>query len=205
MEKARQNEAQKLGELQNTLYDQQRKMQSLQVELERIHEKNSALKKEIGQIINSINNIYIICRKQQVKRGKLKSTEDEPEVSEETKDLVAQLIKRLETSSEIIEDLKTVLDQVGIDYDRDKAYNEGIFNQAAAMGGTGQKQNLGNQSSLGVISGAGTGGQNQGGNGLSGGQTGKLGKNKKTQPSSTNVDGGASLLDAAKSSKSGAD
>jgi hypothetical protein len=43
MEKARQNEAQKLGELQNTLYDQQRKMQSLQVELERIHEKNSAL------------------------------------------------------------------------------------------------------------------------------------------------------------------
>jgi hypothetical protein len=38
-------------------------------------------------------------------------------VSEETKDLVAQLIKRLETSSEIIEDLKTVLDQVGIDYD----------------------------------------------------------------------------------------
>lgn len=126
-------------------------------------------------------------------------------MSEETKDLVAQLIKRLETSSEIIEDLKTVLDQVGIDYDRDKAYNEGIFNQAAAMGGTGQKQNLGNQSSLGVISGAGTGGQNQGGNGLSGGQTGKLGKNKKTQPSSTNVDGGASLLDAAKSSKSGAD
>lgn len=142
MEKARQNEAQKLGELQNTLYDQQRKMQNLQVELERIHEKNSALeqdfeneinrnnknKKEIGQIINSINNIYIICRKQQVKRGKLKNTEDEQEVSEETKDLVAQLIKRLETSSEIIEDLKTVLDQVGIDYDRDKAYNEGIFN-----------------------------------------------------------------------------
>ena len=75
------------------------------------------------------------------------------------------------------------------------------------MGGTGQKQNLGNQSSLGVISGAGAGGQNQGGNSLSGGQTGKLGqgKNKKTQPSSTNVDGGASLLDAAKSSKSGAD
>jgi hypothetical protein len=29
MEKARQNEAQKLGELQNTLYDQQRKMQNL--------------------------------------------------------------------------------------------------------------------------------------------------------------------------------
>lgn len=182
MEKARQNEAQKLGELQNTLYDQQRKMQSLQVELERIHEKNSALeqdfeneinrnnknKKEIGQIINSINNIYIICRKQQVKRGKLKNIENEQEVTEETKDLVTQLITRLETSSEIIEDLKTVLDQVGIDYDRDKAYNEGIFNQGNTMAGTGQKHNQGaNQSSLGIISGA--GGQNQGGNGLSGG------------------------------------
>lgn len=105
MEKARQNEAQKLGELQNTLYDQQRKMQSLQVELERIHEKNSALeqdfeneinrnnrnKKEIGQIINSINNIYMICRKQQVKRGKVKkeSIDSEPLVNEETKDLVS--------------------------------------------------------------------------------------------------------------------
>jgi len=77
MERARQMEAQKLGELQNTLYDQQRKMQNLQMELERIHEKNSALeqdfeneinrnnknKKEIGQIINSINNIYLICKK----------------------------------------------------------------------------------------------------------------------------------------------
>ena len=142
MEKARLNEAQKLGELQNTLYDQQRKMQSLQVELERIQEKNSALeqdfeneinrnnknKKEIGQIINSINNIYNICRRQQVKRGKIKSIDKEDDVTEETKDLVAQLISKLETSSEIIEDLKTVLDQVGIDYDRDKAYNEGIFN-----------------------------------------------------------------------------
>jgi len=52
-------------------------MQNLQMELERIHEKNSALeqdfeneinrnnknKKEIGQIINSINNIYLICKK----------------------------------------------------------------------------------------------------------------------------------------------
>jgi hypothetical protein len=50
------------------------------------------------------------------------------------------------------------------------------------MGGTGQKQNLGNQSSLGVISGAGNNIQNQAGNTLSGGQTGKIGgsKTKKT-------------------------
>ncbi len=53
-------------------------MQSLQLELEKISEKNSSLEqdfeneinrknknsKEIGQIINSINNIFQICRQQ---------------------------------------------------------------------------------------------------------------------------------------------
>ena len=34
---------QKLSELQNTLYEQQRRMQSLQLELEKISEKNSSL------------------------------------------------------------------------------------------------------------------------------------------------------------------
>ena len=95
---------------------------------------------------------------------------------------------------------------MGIEYDRDKAYNEGIFNTAGQQNPQGNAAYLGNQSSLGMISGA--GGQNAGGGGgLSGGQTGKLPnvKTKKGQqaPSSTNVDGGGSLLDAAKSSKSG--
>jgi hypothetical protein len=36
-------EVQKLSELQNTLYEQQRRMQSLQLELEKISEKNSSL------------------------------------------------------------------------------------------------------------------------------------------------------------------
>jgi len=53
--------------------------------------RNNRNKKEIGQIINSINNIYMICRKQQVKRGKVKkeTIESEPLVNEETKDLVS--------------------------------------------------------------------------------------------------------------------
>lgn len=102
MEKARQMEVQKLSELQNTLYEQQRKMQSLQLELEKISEKNSSLEqdfeneinrknknqKEIGQIINSINNIFSICREQQKKRGKFKRATEEEDVNEETKDLV---------------------------------------------------------------------------------------------------------------------
>jgi hypothetical protein len=85
MELARQQEAIKLSELQNTLYEQQRKMQSLQLDLEKISEKNSSLEqdfeneinrknknnKEIGQIINSINNIFSICKTQQEHRGKL--------------------------------------------------------------------------------------------------------------------------------------
>lgn len=143
MELTRQNEIQKMAELQNTLYEQQRKMQSLQLELEKINEKNSSLEqdfeneinrknknsKEIGQIINSINNIHGICRDQLVKRNKLKSSKTEYEVKEDTPNLVGELITRLEQAAEVIEDLKSVLDKVDIDFDRDKAYTEGIFNQ----------------------------------------------------------------------------
>lgn len=76
MEEARSREKNKLNELKNTLYEQQRKMQSIQGELEIISGKNSILEqdfeneiykknnnsKEIGQIINSINNIFNICK-----------------------------------------------------------------------------------------------------------------------------------------------
>lgn len=76
MEEARSREKNKLNELKNTLYEQSRKMQSIQGELEIISGKNSILEqdfeneiykknnnsKEIGQIINSINNIFNICK-----------------------------------------------------------------------------------------------------------------------------------------------
>ena len=76
MEEARSEEKSKLNELKSLLYEQQRKMQAIQAELEEIGAQNSELEqdfaneigrknqnsKEIGQIINSINNIYNICK-----------------------------------------------------------------------------------------------------------------------------------------------
>lgn len=105
-------------------------MQSLQLELEKISEKNSSLEqdfeneinrknknqKEIGQIINSINNIFTICRDQQKKRNKNKNLRED-DVNENTPNLVHELIDRLEKSSEVIEDLKAVLDTVAVDFD----------------------------------------------------------------------------------------
>jgi hypothetical protein len=103
----------------------------------------------------------------------------------------------LETSSEVIEDLKAVLDQVGMDFDRDKAYTEGVFNQgptAGGPGGQGSRKTIAN-SSMGMI-----GGGNAGG-GLAGGATGKLvaGKSKKLNQNTSGVDGGASLAENNKS------
>lgn len=76
MEEARADEKQKLNELKAVLYEQERKMIAIQGELENISALNSELEqdfaneigrknqssKEVGQIINSINNIYAICK-----------------------------------------------------------------------------------------------------------------------------------------------
>lgn len=68
--------------------------------------------------MSSINNIYSICREQQKKRGKLsKNSKGDDDVNELTPNLVQELIKRLDTSAEVIEDLKAVLDSVQIDFD----------------------------------------------------------------------------------------
>ena len=66
--------------------------------------------KEIGQIINSINNVFNICKTQQEKRNKMMN--GGIDVNEKTPNLVEELIKKLDASSEVIEDLKTVLDTV---------------------------------------------------------------------------------------------
>lgn len=71
------------------------------------------------------------------------------DVNEKTPNLVEELIKKLDASSEVIEDLKTVLDTVQIDFDvriliiiiqtfqlqRDKFYTEGLFNGQATTTG----------------------------------------------------------------------
>jgi hypothetical protein len=41
----------------------------------------------------------------------------ENDVTEKSEDLVGELITRLESASEVIEDLKAVLDQVQVDFD----------------------------------------------------------------------------------------
>jgi hypothetical protein len=134
-----------------------------------------------------------LCRQQQINRGKFKNLE-EKDVNEHTPDLVQALISRLETSSEVIEDLKAVLDQVGLDFDRDKAYTEGVFNtgpNGSNVPGQGSRKTIVN-SSMGMV--------NQGGaaigGGLNAGATGKLagGKSKKIA---------SSEQDHNKSSKSG--
>ncbi len=67
--------------------------------------------KEIGQIISSINNIFFICKTQQQKRKPIGNLVIK-DVSVTTPNLVQELINKLEQSSEIIEDLKAVLDAV---------------------------------------------------------------------------------------------
>ena len=52
-----------------------------------------------------------------MKRGKNKSNKGELDVKEDQDNLVQALIKKLDTSSEIIEDLKLVLDAVQVDFD----------------------------------------------------------------------------------------
>ena len=139
MESARSEEKTKLNELKATLYEQQRKMQAIQRELEEISAQNSELEqdfaneigrknqnsKEVGQIINSINNIFDICKNQLAKRGR-KLEKQDVKINEESKDLVGQLIPRLQTAHQTVDELVRVYDHYGRDYDREKAYTEEI-------------------------------------------------------------------------------
>ena len=57
--------------------------------------------KELGMMIKAINNIYSTCM-MQTKRGRL---EKEKDCREGDVNLVEQLVQRLESSKEVIEDL----------------------------------------------------------------------------------------------------
>lgn len=99
-----------LAELKATLYDRQREMQTIQGRLEEISAKNSRLEqdfekeinnknqnsKEIGQIINSIDNIARICAAQAARRGRGKKPEQKDGgVKEDTRGRVESLVKKL--------------------------------------------------------------------------------------------------------------
>ena len=126
MEEARLDEKNTLNELKATLYDQSRKMQAIQSELEQISAQNSELEqdfaneigrknqnsKEVGQIINSINNIFSICKQQMVKRGR-KMDKQDPKINEESKNLVELLIPRLQIAHQTVDELVKVYKEYG--------------------------------------------------------------------------------------------
>lgn len=72
-------------------------------------------------MINSINNIFSICRAQQHKRGKLMNQKID-DVKEDTPKLVEVLTERLEMSSEVIEDLVEVFKLIDNTYDVSSNY-----------------------------------------------------------------------------------
>ena len=55
MEEARAQEKDKLNQLKNTLYDQQRKMQVIQADIESISQANSVLEQDFEYEINKKN------------------------------------------------------------------------------------------------------------------------------------------------------
>ena len=55
MEEARMKEKTTMNSLQDNLYEMQRKMQNLQIELEKVSEKNSALEQDFENEINKKN------------------------------------------------------------------------------------------------------------------------------------------------------
>lgn len=152
MKEAKVREQRRLSELKSTLYEQQRNMQNIQSELEEISAANSALEhdfeneiskknqtsKEIGQIVNSINNIFNICQQQQARRGK-KISKDEVKVNEESKNLVPQLISKLDRAHQTVDELVKVYAEYGGEYNRDRAYIEDIEARAAAERDTKQQ------------------------------------------------------------------
>ena len=114
-------------------------MQNIQTDLELLQTKNTALEadfeqeitrknnsyKEIGQIINSVNNIFAICKKQSEKRGKTLD-KNSANISEETKDLVKKLVERLDRAHSVIDELVKVYNAYGQDYNREAGYAEEI-------------------------------------------------------------------------------
>ena len=139
------------------LYEKQQLMARLQAEIEEIQEKNQALEQdfeneinkknqnttEVGQIINSINNIYMICQKIGEEKGRKLPTMDKE--SEHDPELVANIIYKLQTGADYMEDLVSVLNEVkkgDTKYEdiKEKVY-EDIAKQAmgAHGGGMGNK------------------------------------------------------------------
>ena len=114
-------------------------MQKLQTEIEAIQEENQALERdfeneinkknmnaqEVGQIINSVNNIYMICGRIAEDKGKKLPVLDNE--AERDPNLVENMTRKLETGAEYMEDLVRVLKELGNEYRLEEADKDKYF------------------------------------------------------------------------------
>ena len=137
MEKVKEDEKKELAKMTSELYEKSRMMANLQMEIEDITERNQALEldfeneinkknmtnKEVGQIINSINNIYGICKQIKTDQGKQTSKELDRDNLQE-KELIESLIKKLKDSVTTVGDLVELLKKLPAGYDAEWFYEE---------------------------------------------------------------------------------
>ena len=137
MEKVKEDEKKELAKMTSELYEKSRLMANLQMEIEDITERNQALEldfeneinkknntnKEVGQIINSINNIYGICKQIKTDQGKQTSKELDRDNLQE-KELIESLIKKLKDSVTTVGDLVELLKKLPSDKDAEWFYEE---------------------------------------------------------------------------------
>ena len=137
MEKVKEDEKKELAKMTSELYEKSRLMANLQMEIEDITERNKALEldfeneinkknntnKEVGQIINSINNIYGICKQIKTDQGKQTSKELDRDNLQE-KELIESLIKKLKDSVTTVGDLVELLKKLPSDKDAEWFYEE---------------------------------------------------------------------------------
>ena len=122
MEKVKEDEKKELAKINIQLYEKTRIMANLQKNIEEITEKNAALEqdfeneinkknqtnKEIGQLSNSINNIYFICKRIKTDQGKQTSKDLDKDNLQDT-ELIQNLIRKLKESVTTVGDLVTLL------------------------------------------------------------------------------------------------
>ena len=88
---------------------------------------HNSRQRELGQIINSTNNISRICEAQLEKRRRKTNRQvQEFQISETTPNLVDELIVKMEKIVLTVDELNKVHKVFGNNYSREKAYQEEI-------------------------------------------------------------------------------
>lgn len=87
-------------------------------------EKKNKYSKEQGQIINSINNVFNICKVQQEFRKKKFAAKEDVLIKEGVKGLGELLNGKLDKIAVVVDELAQVFDEYGGDYNQERAYAE---------------------------------------------------------------------------------